>query len=198
MAKWLQRQWRDDRDRRNHAAFARAHGGDAIASGQLFALLYADLKRLARGKLHRIGGRDELDTTMLVHESFVKLAAGGAVAPSDRAAYFGYVGKVMRSVVLDSVRERHADKRGGGAVPLTLTTGIAQEALEDQEIIALDDALTSLAKLAPSLHQLVELRYFAGLSVAEVSEVSGRSVRSVERDWEKARALLRKLVEERG
>ena len=173
-----------------------ADAGDAGASRELFALVYGDLKRLAHGNLHRHGGRSELNTTMLVHESFVKLASRGRLAPTDRPAFFAYVGKVMRSVVLDFVRERRASKRGGGQAALTLTTGIASEVVDDDRLLAIDDAMRSLEKLAPELHQLVEMRYFAGLSVAELSEVTGRSVRSVERDWEKARALLRKLMDE--
>ena len=171
-----------------------AGAGDAAASRELFARMYAELKRLAHGSLRRNGGRDELHTTMLVHEAYLKLAAHGALLPADRPAFFAYVGKVMRSVVLDTVRERHAGKRGGGSVPLALTTGVADDALDDAQLLAIDEALRDLAKLAPDLHALVELRYFAGLTVPQAAEALGRSVRGVERDWEKARALLRTLI----
>jgi RNA polymerase sigma factor (TIGR02999 family) len=173
-----------------------ANAGDAAASRELFALMYGDLKRLAHGNLRRVGGRDELNTTMLVHESFLKIAARGGLAPADRPAFFAYIGKVMRSVVLDAVRERRAGKRGGGQPPVTLATNIAQEVVDDERLLAIDDALKSLAKLSPELHQLVEMRYFAGLSIAEIAEAAGMSVRSVERDWEKARAILRTLMDE--
>ena len=173
-----------------------ANSGDTNASRELFARMYGDLKRLAHGNLYRNGGRAELNTTMLVHESYLKLAARGGLSPADRPAFFAYVGKVMRSVVLDTVRERRAGKRGGGAEPLQLTTGMASEALDDERLLAIDDALDALGRLAPELRKLVEMRYFAGLSIAEISEISGRSTRSVERDWEKARALLRKLMDE--
>jgi RNA polymerase sigma factor (TIGR02999 family) len=173
-----------------------ANSGDEDASKELFARMYSDLKRLARGNLHRNGGRAELNTTMLVHESYLRLAARQGLAPADRPAFFAYVGKVMRSVVLDTVRERQAQKRGGGVEPLQLTTGMANEVLDDERLIAIDDALEDLSKLSPALRELVEMRYFAGLTVAEISEITGKSVRSVERDWEKARALLRKLIEE--
>ena len=171
-----------------------ANAGDTNASRELFSRMYADLKRLAHGNLHRNGGRAELNTTMLVHESYLRLAARGGVAPADRPAFFAYIGKVMRSVVLDTVRERRAEKRGGGVEPLQLTTGVASEVIDDEQLLAIDEALDSLERLAPELRRLVEMRYFAGLTIAEISEASGRSVRSVERDWEKARALLRKLM----
>ena len=109
-----------------------ASAGDAVASRALFERMYAELKRLAHGNLRRNGGRDELDTTMLVHEAYVKLASSRVLLPPDRAAFFAYVGKAMRSVVVDTIRERCAAKRGGGQVPLTLTTGIADEAVEDE------------------------------------------------------------------
>jgi RNA polymerase sigma factor (TIGR02999 family) len=173
-----------------------ANAGDANASRELFSRMYADLKRLARGNLHRNGGRAELNTTMLVHESYLRLAARGGVAPADRPAFFAYIGKVMRSVVLDTVRERRAEKRGGGVEPLQLTTGIASEVINDEQLLAIDEALDALERLAPELRRLFEMRYFAGLTVAEISEATGRSMRSVERDWEKARALLRKLMTE--
>ena len=173
-----------------------ANAGDTNASRELFSRMYADLKRLAHGNLYRNGGRAELNTTMLVHESYLRLAARGGLAPQDRPAFFAYVGKVMRSVVLDTVRERRAEKRGGGVEPLQLTTGVASEVIEDEQLLAIDEALDALERLAPELRKLVEMRYFAGLTVAEISEASGRSVRSVERDWEKARALLRKLMTE--
>ena len=173
-----------------------ANAGDADASRELFSRMYADLKRLAHGNLYRNGGRAELNTTMLVHESYLRLAARGGLAPADRPAFFAYIGKVMRSVVLDTVRERRAEKRGGGVEPLQLTTGVASEVIDDEQLLAIDEALDALERLAPELRKLVEMRYFAGLTVAEISEASGRSVRSVERDWEKARALLRKLMTE--
>ncbi len=96
-----------------------ASAGDAVASRALFERMYAELKRLAHGNLRRNGGRDELDTTMLVHEAYVKLASSRVLLPPDRAAFFAYVGKAMRSVVVDTIRERRAAKRGGGQVPLT-------------------------------------------------------------------------------
>lgn len=173
-----------------------ANGGDRTAADRLFSVLYQELKALARSSLRRNGGAWELSTTMIVHESFLKLMQGGGSTPADRLAFYSYIGKVMRSVVLDAVRESRARKRGGDQVFLALTTGVEELPLDGAQLLALDDALDALARLAPELKDLVELRYFAGLTVAEVSELSGKSVRSVERDWEKTRLLLRQLIEE--
>jgi RNA polymerase sigma factor (TIGR02999 family) len=158
--------------------------GDEQASRDLFGLLYSDLKRMARGRLYRVGGVPGLDTTSLVHESYLRLTDDGRLLVSDRPAFFGYVGRVMRSVVIDHVRTLQSQKRGGDQVLVTLTTdadGAAETA---------DD------RLAPQYHDLVELRYFAGLSVKEVAELRNVSMRTVEREWEKARAFLLQLMQD--
>ena len=158
--------------------------------------MYGELKQLAHASLRNSGGFSELDTTMLVHESFVRLAGQDGYTPADKRAFYSYISKVMRSVVLDAVRESRARKRGGDRVFVTLTTGVAERPLDGAQLIAVDDALNALGSFAPDLKELVEMRYFAGLTVAEISEILSKSVRSVERDWEKARMLLRRLIEE--
>lgn len=174
----------------------RAHGeGDAAASRRLFELIYADLKRMAHKRLHA-GGACELDTTSLVHEVFLRCSERSAMHASDRRAFFAYVARVMRSVIVDTVRERGAQKRGGGARSVTLTTGVNHEAFDSERVLSLDAALTTLERLAPSLHQIVELRYFAGLEVEAIAELLGMSSRTVAREWAKARAMLAKLIDE--
>jgi len=173
-----------------------ANAGDRTAADRLFALMYEELKRLARRSLRSTGQPLELSTTMLVHESFLKLTQGGACTPAERLAFYSYMGKVMRSVALDAVRGGGARKRGGDQVFVELTTGVADQPLGGAQLLELEDALNALANLAPDLKELVELRYFAGLTVAEVSELTGKSVRSVEREWEKARLMLRQLIAE--
>ena len=173
-----------------------ARGGDASASTRLFELVYAELKRMAHQRLRRIGGEGPLNTTALVHESYLRLSERGQLLPSDRAAFFCYVGRVMRSVVIDHVRERLAHKRGGNEVFVTLTTDIEGETFDDERLLAVNSALDTLEKVAPEFHQLVEMRYFAGLSMREVAELRGMSKRTVEREWKKARALLQQLMAE--
>ncbi len=173
-----------------------AQSGDAAAASRLFELVYADLKRIAHGRLFRSPGVAELHTTALVHESFLRLVERGLLHLQDRQAFFGYVGRVMRSVVVDHVREQQAAKRGGHDIIITLTTGVEGETIDDERLLAIHGALDTLERIAPGYHQLVELRYFAGLSVREVAELRGISTRSVEREWEKARAFLVRLMEE--
>ena len=173
-----------------------ARGGDASASTRLFELVYAELKRMAHQRLRRIGGEGPLNTTALVHESYLRLSERGQLLPSDRAAFFCYVGRVMRSVVIDHVRERLAHKRGGNEVFVTLTTDIEGETFDDERLLAVNSALDTLEKVAPEFHQLVEMRYFAGLSMLEVAELRGVSTRTVEREWKKARAVLQQLMAE--
>jgi RNA polymerase sigma factor (TIGR02999 family) len=175
-----------------------ASGGDRSAKDRLFTLMYEELKRLARSSLrrHASGGRLDLHTTMLVHESFLRLVGGQALAPADRLAFYTYIGKVMRGVVVDSAREAQARKRGGDLPFVTLTTGVPEQVLDGAQLAALDDALNSLERLAPELRELVELRYFAGLTLEELSELSGRPLRTIEREWQKARMLLQELMAE--
>ena len=163
-----------------------ANSGDTSVR-ELFTRMYSDLKRLAHGKLYRNGGRAELNTTC---------SCTRATSSSPRAAdSHPRTARVLRlcrqsdaSVVLDTVRERRAGKRGGGLEPLQLTTGMANEVLDDDRLLAIDDALDALGRLAPELRELVEMRYFAGLSVGEISEIGGRSVRASSATGKGARA----------
>lgn len=173
-----------------------ASAGDRLAADRLFEAMYQELKQLAHSSLRRSGGPPELDTTALVHESFLRLVGSDASTPAHRRAFYAYVGKVMRSVVLDTVRERRAQKRGGDREFVTLGTGAGEAVFDDAQLLGVDEALTALGRLAPDLKELVEMRYFAGLTVAEIADLTGKSLRSVEREWEKSRLLLRQLMEE--
>jgi RNA polymerase sigma factor (TIGR02999 family) len=166
----------------------------ATSPQELFASLYADLKRLAHARMRSSGDRHELNTTAVVHESFLKLAERGAIRPQNRNAFFSYVGEVMRNVVLDCVRERQSGTRAGKHLVVTLTTDVPGESFDDQRLLAVDEALNGIARLAPELSWLVEMRYFAGLSIPEISEITGRAVPSLERDWQNARGLLHHLM----
>jgi RNA polymerase sigma factor (TIGR02999 family) len=173
-----------------------AHAGDAQASSRLFELVYTDLKRMAHSRLHRSGGPNELDTTSLVHESFLRLTERGQMQAGDRLAFFGYVGRVMRSVVIDHVRSRQAGKRGGDDVLVTWTTGLESQPQDDERLLAVNSALEVLERVSPQFHRLVDMRYFAGLSISQIAQLRGVSARTVEREWEKARAFLHKLMQE--
>lgn len=164
----------------------------AAASGEtLFAGLYPELKRLARSRLRRGAPLTMVDTTVLVHETWLRLSQRHGIALSERGHFLAYSAKVMRSIVVDQARKRLAEKRGGAATHADID---AQphlvSASTSPDVLELNDALVALERLDPALAQLVELRYFAGMSEDETATVLGSSKRSVQRNWQKARALL--------
>jgi len=169
----------------------RMQSGDDEARDQLFAVAYADLRRLARARL-RDGGRNTLlDTTSLVHESYLKFLGVGELRVEDRKAFFGYASRVMRSVIIDSARERLAERRGGNAPQLTLSTELLSNVPSDADVILkVHEALEVLAQADARLAQVVEMRYFGGYSEREIAETLGVTERTVQRDWEKARMIL--------
>jgi RNA polymerase sigma factor (TIGR02999 family) len=169
--------------------------GDQSAAARLYALLYPEIKRLAHSRLYAVGGVTSLNTTGLVHEGFLRMVERVGMAGESRAQFFAYVGKVLRSVVLDHLRANQAEKRGGDHVHVTLSQAdsIAQEGRDNWFL--LDTALEQLRTLDLGLYELVELRYFAGLTVADIAKLLGVSTRTVDRDWVKAKAWLESLME---
>ena len=170
--------------------------GDTEARDALFAAAYAELHRLAQARL-RDGGRNTvLDTTCLVHESYLRFVRAGELRAEDRRAFFAYASRVMRSVIVNSVRDRIAQKRGGSARPLTLSTQFGAKVAEGEEsIMKVHEAVEELAKAEPRLAQVVEMRYFGGYSEREMAETLGVTERTVQRDWEKARLILAAALE---
>ena len=169
----------------------RASGGSTEAVERLFELLYADLKRMAHAKLHMNAGPASLNTTMLVHESFLRLVKLEQLKVQDRAHFMAYAARVMRSVVVDMVRENSAERHGGGFAMVTLNTEAADAApAADEQILAVHEALAELASIDERLVRVVEMRYFVGLEMEEIALALGVGKRTVERDWEKARSFL--------
>lgn len=166
--------------------------GKPEALGQLYELLYPELRRLAHSRLRRSGDMTLLDTTSLVHESFLRFEKSGAVKMGDRSQFMAYAARVMRSVVVDGVRLRLSERRGGGAVHVEYTEEEAAARVDprDDEVMRVHEALEELAAIDARLVQVVEMRYFAGMTEAEIAEVLGLTVRTVARDWEKARLFL--------
>jgi RNA polymerase sigma factor (TIGR02999 family) len=161
----------------------------------LFPLLYNELRRLARSRLAAGGRHTLLDTASLVHEAYLRMQRDGGVALNDREHFLAYAATTMRSVVIDFVRRRNADRRGGGAEHVTLDTRAAEElGASDDEILAVHEALETLAKVDPRLVSVVEMRYFAGLSDLEIAAALGLSDRTVRRDWDRARLLLAEML----
>lgn len=168
-----------------------AGGGDARAADQVVALLYADLQRLAHGRLRKSGNITSLDTTSLVHESYLRMQRAGELDFSDRKHFLAYAAKVMHAIVIDIVRARQADRRGGDALHVTLNTEVGESVSRpDDEVLRVHEALEELAAAEPRLAQVVEMRYFGGLGESEIAEALGVTERTVQRDWQKARLLL--------
>lgn len=165
--------------------------GDHQAADQVVALLYADLQRLARSRLRRSAEMTLLDTSSLVHESYLRWQRSDGLAFSDRRHFLGYAAKVMRTIVVDLLRARGSDRRGGGAWHVTLNTEIGDSvARHEDEVLRVHEALDELAAVEPRLAQVVEMRYFGGLSEAEIASSLGLTERTVQRDWQKARLFL--------
>jgi RNA polymerase sigma factor (TIGR02999 family) len=166
----------------------------------LFNELYPELKRVARSRLRTVGGRTLLDTTMLVHDTYTRLALSNSAAFANNGRFLAYCAQVMRSVIIDLARERLAARRGGGACSVELNTEImlsaAATADDSLDVLRVHDALGQLKVLDPRLESIVEMRYFAGLSESEISQALQLSVRTVSREWERARALLRAMLSE--
>jgi len=173
------------------ALIARANSGDRPAVDAIFERLYPELRRIAHSRLTRHTRDTLLDTTMLVHECYLKFVQAERLNPSDRAHFIAYSATAMRSIIVDFARARLTERRGGDAAHLTLNTQIADSlpAGED-EIVRVDEALAEIARLDPRLAQVVEMRYFGGLNDLEIASALGVTDRTVRRDWEKARLLL--------
>jgi RNA polymerase sigma factor (TIGR02999 family) len=167
-----------------------AESGDAAALRGVFHATYEDLRVLARMRLKSQGRGGLLDTTALVHESFLRFASAGQLRIQDRRHFMRFASKVMHAVVVDHVRQCVAARRGGGAVQVTLTTQLGAATDGAAEILRVHEAMEELAALEPRMAQVVEMRYFAGLTEPEIAEALEISERSVRRLWEKARLLL--------
>lgn len=174
---------------------AAANAGDLASRQRLFARMYEELKRLARRQLAQAGA-STLDTTGLVHEAYLKLVGADEVALCDRAHLLALAGKAMREILIDHARARSAEKRGAGAAAVTLNgaADVAGEGMSPEDLLRLNDAIEIVANNEPRLVNLIELRVFAGLEIAEISALQSVSERTLNRDWQRARARLFALM----
>jgi RNA polymerase sigma factor (TIGR02999 family) len=170
--------------------------GDESAFDRLISLLYDDLLQVARRHLRGERSGHTLSTTALVHEAYLRLAGDAGGEWRDRAQFLAFVSRAMRHVLVDHARRRGAGKRGGGRVQVTLRTDVGA-AVEEQtiDLLALDHALDRLADRDPRLARVVECRFFGGMTAEETAEALGISLRTVERDWMRARAYLHLLLQ---
>jgi RNA polymerase sigma factor (TIGR02999 family) len=168
-----------------------ARQGDRAAVDQLFTLLYPELRQIAQGRLHKSTPLTMVGATVLVNESYLRMVRTGKLGVTDRLHFLAYSARVMRSIIVDLVRERMTQRRGVGQVEVTLVTEVAHAVpTPEAEILAVSEALDMLASIDGQLVEVVELRYFAGLTEVEIATTLGVSERTVRRLWEKARVML--------
>ena len=176
------------------ALMSRVEDGDHAAKDALFAALYEELHRLAQAQLRRNGGHLTLGPTTLLHEAYIDIAERSSLGFPDRNRFLGYAARAMRGLIIDYVRYRRTDKRGGELIFTTLADGNVSAAGLPTDVEALGPALGELTLLDPPLAELVDLKFFCGFSFEEIAQMRGVSERTVQRDWVKARVLLHDLL----
>lgn len=175
---------------------ARAVAGEPGAQDRLFAACYDELRQLARSRLRQHPVAGDLNTTALVHETYLRLAPAPRLQALHRRGFFMYASRVMRSVIVDTLRELGAQRRGGDLARVTLSTQLGDELADatPEQVLDIDAALQALAAGEPRLAQVAEMRFFAGHTEAEVADALGVTERTVRRDWHKASLLLRAML----
>lgn len=178
-----------------------AQSGDRAALDALLPRVYDELRTLAHARLRRHRPGETLNTTALVHEAYLKLTAGETPSFADRAHFFALAARAMRFVLVGYARDRTAQKRGGGTPNLSLDeqrlcVGAEAADTEAADLLTLDAALEQLAGASERLAEVVELRFFGGMSFAEIAEATGRSEATAKRDWRRARAWLYRVMQD--
>lgn len=163
---------------------------------RLFTALYDELRQIAQRELRRGGNMLTLSATTLLHETYLKISHRSDIHFPDRAHFMAYASRAMRSLVVDSARSRLTQKRGAGFELTALPTEIPENLPDCAELERLSDAIEALAKVAPDLAQVVDLKFFCGFTFVDIAALRGVSVRTVERDWEKARILLHRSLKD--
>jgi RNA polymerase sigma factor (TIGR02999 family) len=170
-------------------------GGVSASTEALFTELYQKLHRMARRESARLGPHGTLSTTTLLHETYLAVSGRDALAFPTEAHFLAYAARAMRGLVIDRVRQRQAQKRGGGLDITSLDTEHAEQCPQPEMLSDIGEALDELAKLEPLLAQVVDLKFFCGFSMAEIANLQGTSERTVQRQWEKARLLLHRAMQ---
>jgi RNA polymerase sigma factor (TIGR02999 family) len=173
---------------------ARAEDGDRSAKEALFTALYADLHRLAQAQIRRSPGPLTLGATTLLHEAYLDLVKRDCAAFPDRNRFLGYASRAMRGLIINYVRNRRVQKRGGDLTFVELDESCNAAARPDENLESLGAALDELAALQPDLAELVDLKFFCGFSFAEIAGMRGVSERTIQREWAKARLLLHRSL----
>jgi RNA polymerase sigma factor (TIGR02999 family) len=172
------------------ALVAAAEQGDPAAADTLFATLYDDLHRMARRELGKRGGAVTISATTLLHEAYLDISDRDRAAFPDRNRFMAYAARVMRGLIIDYARRRHAQKRGGQFEITSIITDVVDAVPDAEGLSRLSDALDALESADARLARIVDLKFFCGFAFAEIAGMTGVSERTVQRDWEKARIYL--------
>lgn len=167
---------------------------EPAAGHQLFDILYARLHRLARRELHRSGYPPGLGATTLLHEAYLKVSASDGYVFPDSSRFMAFAGRVMRGLIIDDIRRRRAKKRGGLFHLTSLVTEHENDLADPGTLLKLSDALDDLARVEPELVEIVELKFFCGLSFEEIATMRDVSARTIQRSWDKGRLYLRRAL----
>ena len=173
---------------------ATAERGDRAAADALFAALYSELHDMARRELARRGVAVSLGVTSLLHQAYLDMAARDGPSFPDKARFMTYAARVMRGLIIDHARNRHATKRGGEFEITSLDTDVANSLVDANELGQIGEALDVLAEQEAALAEIVDLKFFCGFSFAEIGALRGISERTVQRQWEKARIYLHRTL----
>jgi RNA polymerase sigma factor (TIGR02999 family) len=168
---------------------------DGAAAEALFSTLYAELHRLATRQLGRNAGAGVLGATTVLHEAYLQMSGREGAVFADRAHFMAYAARVMRGVIIDCVRQRGAQKRGGLFKITSLDEQLAADVSDDQELKRIADAVDELATLEPELAHVVDLKFFCGFSFGDIAALRSVSERTVQRNWEKARIYLHRALQ---
>src|SRR5215469_12085695 len=166
-------------------------GGDQDAFEKLIPIVYADLRRIAARYMRSENEGHTLQATALVHEAYLQLTGERERTWENRAHFFGVAAQIMRNLLVDHARRAMAAKRGGGAIAVQLDAGTELTGVAPEDLLAVDAALRRLAEVDARASRIVELRYFVGLTIEEIAEVTDTSVRTVNREWGTAKTWLR-------
>lgn len=172
-----------------------AEQGDRAAADTLFTTLYDELHRMARRELAKRGAGVTLGATTLLHEAYLDISGREGAAFPDRSRFMAYASRVMRGLIIDYVRNRHAQKRGGLFEITSIATDVAEIVPDTTELTRISDALDALAGIDAGLALVVDLKFFCGFSFGEIAAMRGVSERTVQRDWEKARIYLHQALD---
>ena len=174
---------------------ASADRGDRASADRLFTVLYDELHKLARRELSKRGHGITLGATTLLHEAYLEISGREGAQFPDRNRFMAYASRVMRGLIIDYARSRHAQKRGGQFEITSLKTDVAETVPDSDELTRISDALDALATVDPDLALVVDLKFFCGFSFTEIAAMRGVSDRTVQRDWEKARIFLHQSLQ---